>query len=64
MKKFPEARQEFERAIEKNPNLALAYSWCGDCYKEEKKFQQALQLYSKAYEISSNPIYLQEKQKM
>lgn len=44
--------------------MALAYSWCGDCYKEEKKFEQALQLYGKAYEISSNPIYLQERQKM
>lgn len=31
---YVEAKECFEKALEKNPNLALTYSWLGDCERK------------------------------
>ena len=36
----------------------------GDCERELGRNQEALELYTKAYEVSGNKIYLKEKEKL
>ena len=49
--RYEEARQDFDRAIELNPNYALAYLWRSDTFYEQEKFLDMLADKEKAYSL-------------
>lgn len=62
--RYEEARRDFDRAIELNPNFALAYLWRSETFYEQEKFLDMLADKEKAYaldpmslEISSQLAY-------
>jgi len=48
---YEEARQDFDRAIELNPNYALAYLWRSETFYEQEKFLDMLADKEKAYAL-------------
>jgi len=49
--RYEEARRDFDRAIELNPNYALAYLWRSETYYEQEKFLDMLADKEKAYAL-------------
>jgi len=49
--KYDEARRDFDRAIELNPNYALAYMWRSETFYEQEKFLDMLADKEKAYAL-------------
>jgi len=49
--RYEEARQDFDRAIELNPNYALAYLWRSETFYEQEKFLDMLADKEKAYAL-------------
>jgi tetratricopeptide (TPR) repeat protein len=52
--KYPEAIEEFKKALEKDPEQASVIGNMADCYLKMDKKQEALDLYQKAIAISPN----------
>lgn len=53
MKKQPDTKQAFEKAIELNPNDSDLYLQLGNCYKKEKDYKSALVYFKKAIQINN-----------
>ena len=49
--RYDEARRDFDRAIELNPNYALAYLWRSETFYEQEKFLDMLADKEKAYAL-------------
>jgi TolB-like protein len=49
--RYDEARRDFDRAIELNPNYALAYLWRSETFYEQEKFLDMLADKEKAYSL-------------
>jgi len=46
----------YEEIKQNNPNIGLPYFILGICYKEDKKYEEALKNFNVAYEIGYDPI--------
>jgi eukaryotic-like serine/threonine-protein kinase len=51
---IPEAEGHYKRAIELDPNFAMAYARLGVVYEDSGQVAKAKQYYSKAYELSAH----------
>jgi tetratricopeptide (TPR) repeat protein len=54
---YEEAKKCFLKVLEINKNTPLSYSWLGDCERKMGNYDEAIQLYTKAYELSEKEIY-------
>ena len=54
LKQYERAISDYNKAIELNPNFALAYNNRGWAYYCLKKYQQALKDFDKAIELNPN----------
>jgi tetratricopeptide (TPR) repeat protein len=59
-----EAKECFKMAIEKNPNVAVTYSWLGDCERKLNNYDEAIKVYEKGNELSGKNIYKDEINKI
>lgn len=58
MAEFDEAEEQFQRAVELNPELAAAWGWLGRLYFTRGNYQQAAEAYGRAHELApSNDDY-------
>ena len=54
MKDIAGAREEFQKAIEYNPDIAVAYQNLGNIHYHNREFQEAASYYEKAVELDPN----------
>jgi len=59
--RYEEARQDFDRAIELNPNYALAYLWRSETFYEQEKFLDMLADKEKAYSLDPMSIEISDQ---
>lgn len=58
-KDFRKAKQNYEKAIELNPNVAIYYNNLADVYRQQENYRDAEKYVLKAIELDDeNPIYL------
>ncbi len=53
LKRFKQAIENFDIAMEMDPNYALTYNYLGDAYLLQDKFEKATDYYYKAVKIKS-----------
>jgi len=58
---YEEARQDFDRAIELNPNYALAYLWRSETFYEQERFLDMLADKEKAYALDPMSIEISDQ---
>lgn len=59
LSRIAEARKDLEKTLEMNPQYAWATNLMGDTYYREKAYQQSLEYYLRAHELSKdNPRFL------
>jgi tetratricopeptide (TPR) repeat protein len=54
MEEYDQAIQNYDKAIELNPNLAIAYNNRGNAYEDKGEYDRAIQDYDKAIELNPN----------
>jgi TolB-like protein len=59
--RYEEARQDFDHAIELNPNYALAYLWRSETFYEQEKFLDMLADKEKAYALDPMSIEISDQ---
>jgi len=59
--RYDEARRDFDRAIELNPNDALAYLWRSETFYEQEKFLDMLADKEKAYSLDPMSIEISDQ---
>lgn len=64
LERYEDAKVYFSKAIDKNWKEPLSHSWLGDCHKQTGHLKEAVDCYSKAYEVSGKEMFKNERDKL